>query len=159
MDRLSFLSNSSPEFLESQYQAFIENPSSVEESWRQFFDGFDFARKDYDLDGEIPENVQKEFKVVQLINSYRQRGHLFTKTNPVRDRRKYEPTLDIKHFGLDWPLHRIVCELMKRMILNLIRDDISVEQWLSDTYKIFHGPLTKKTMIKGSEIISQDPSG
>lgn len=44
---------------------------------------------------------------------------------------------NIKHFELDWPLNRIVCELMKRMILNLIRDDISVEQWLSDTYKIY----------------------
>ncbi|MDB2337030.1 2-oxoglutarate dehydrogenase E1 component, partial [Flavobacteriaceae bacterium] len=34
------------------------------------------------------------------INGYRTRGHLFTKTNPVRDRRKYTPTLDIENFGL-----------------------------------------------------------
>ena len=38
--------------------------------------------------------------VVDLINGYRTRGHLFTKTNPVRDRRKYTPTLDIENFGL-----------------------------------------------------------
>lgn len=101
MDRLSFLSNSSPEFLESQYQSFLNDPSSVQESWIQFFDGFEFARKNYDSDGEIPENVQKEFKVLQLINGYRQRGHLFTHTNPVRDRRQYNPTLDIGNFGLD----------------------------------------------------------
>ena len=44
---------------------------------------------------------QKEFKVINLINGYRNRGHLFTKTNPVRDRRKYSPTLDISNFGLD----------------------------------------------------------
>jgi 2-oxoglutarate dehydrogenase E1 component len=31
---------------------------------------------------------------------YRARGHLFTKTNPVRERRKYVPTLDISNFGL-----------------------------------------------------------
>ncbi len=46
------------------------------------------------------EYVQKEFQVVKLIDGYRNRGHLFTKTNPVRDRRKYEPTLDLVNFGL-----------------------------------------------------------
>ena len=30
------------------------------------------------------EQVFKEFKVIELINGYRTRGHLFTKTNPVR---------------------------------------------------------------------------
>ena len=43
---------------------------------------------------------RKEFQVVKLIDGYRTRGHLFTKTNPVRERRKYEPTLDIENFGL-----------------------------------------------------------
>jgi 2-oxoglutarate dehydrogenase E1 component len=49
---------------------------------------------------EIPQSVRKEFLVVDLINGYRTRGHLFTKTNPVRDRRKYTPTLAIENFGL-----------------------------------------------------------
>ena len=48
----------------------------------------------------MPEHLQKEFRVVKLIDGYRSRGHLFTKTNPVRDRRKYSPTLDIENFGL-----------------------------------------------------------
>ncbi|NNE02691.1 MAG: 2-oxoglutarate dehydrogenase E1 component, partial [Eudoraea sp.] len=38
--------------------------------------------------------------VVRLIDGYRSRGHLFTKTNPVRERRKYSPKLDIENFGL-----------------------------------------------------------
>jgi 2-oxoglutarate dehydrogenase E1 component len=100
MDRFSFLSNTSPEYLESQYRLFQEDPSKVEEGWRNFFDGFDFARKDFERDGAIPENVQKEFRVLDLINGYRVRGHLFTKTNPVRERRKYSPKLDIENFGL-----------------------------------------------------------
>ena len=49
---------------------------------------------------QIPEHVQKEFQVVKLIDGYRNRGHLFTKTNPVRDRRKYAPSLAIDNFGL-----------------------------------------------------------
>jgi len=49
---------------------------------------------------EVPENILKEFKVVKLINAYRTRGHLFTKTNPVRDRRTYLPNLEIQNFDL-----------------------------------------------------------
>jgi 2-oxoglutarate dehydrogenase E1 component len=41
----------------------------------------------------------KEFDVLKLIEGYIVRGHLFTKTNPVRDRR-LSPTLDIENFGL-----------------------------------------------------------
>ncbi|MDA9866146.1 2-oxoglutarate dehydrogenase E1 component, partial [Flavobacteriaceae bacterium] len=47
-----------------------------------------------------PDNILKEFKVVKLINAYRTRGHLFTKTNPVRDRRTYLPNLEIQYFDL-----------------------------------------------------------
>jgi len=102
MDRYSFLSNTSPEFLDQAYRSFRMDPLSVEEGWRHFFDGFDFAHKDFSAEpGAIPENVQKEFRVIQLIQGYRTRGHLFTKTNPVRERRKYSPTLEITNFGLE----------------------------------------------------------
>ena len=43
--------------------------------------------------------LNKNSKLLILINAYRQRGHLFTITNPVRER-KYSPTLDIENFGL-----------------------------------------------------------
>lgn len=48
----------------------------------------------------IPEEIQKEFKVINLINGYRTRGHLFTQTNPVRTRRTYSPDLALENFGL-----------------------------------------------------------
>ena len=38
--------------------------------------------------------------MVKLIDGYRTRGHLFTKTNPVRDRRRYSPTLELSNFNL-----------------------------------------------------------
>ncbi|MDB2418777.1 2-oxoglutarate dehydrogenase E1 component, partial [Flavobacteriaceae bacterium] len=83
-----------------------QNPDIVEPSWRSFFQGYDLANENFSLTDdseasvEIPQSVRKEFLVVDLINGYRTRGHLFTKTNPVRDRRKYTPTLDIENFGL-----------------------------------------------------------
>jgi 2-oxoglutarate dehydrogenase E1 component len=103
MDKFSYLSNADVSWFETQFQQFLKNPESVEESWRKFFEGFEFARANYDLsaDGASCENVHKEFSVINLINGYRSRGHLFTRTNPVRERRKYSPTLDISNFGLD----------------------------------------------------------
>ena len=35
-----------------------------------------------------------------MINGYRTRGHLFTKTNPVRERRQYFPGKELETFGL-----------------------------------------------------------
>ncbi len=100
MDTFSFLNSTSPALIEEQYQRYLNDPGSVEKSWRQFFEGYAFARKDYTPKEYGRETVPDEFKVINLINGYRQRGHLFTKTNPVRTRRKYSPTLDIENFGL-----------------------------------------------------------
>jgi 2-oxoglutarate dehydrogenase E1 component len=103
MDKFSYMSNGDVNAIEELYNQYLADVDSVDEGWRTFFEGFEFARKNFDLEagGEIPENVQKEFRVINLINGYRTRGHLFTRTNPVRERRKYEPTLDIENFGLE----------------------------------------------------------
>jgi len=100
MDKYSYLSNAEGSAIEDLYNKYLSNPESVEEDWRQFFEGFEFARKNFETTGEIPENFEKEFKVIKLIDDYRARGHLFTTTNPVRERRKYAPTLDIENYGL-----------------------------------------------------------
>jgi len=105
MDRFSFLNTVHSGFIEDLYQQYLKEPDAVEPSWRSFFQGYDLANSDYtlepeELDVEIPQQVYKEFKVIELINGYRTRGHLFTKTNPVRNRRLYSPTLDLENFGL-----------------------------------------------------------
>ena len=102
MDKHSYLSNANGEVIEDLYNQYLVNKNDVEEGWRKFFDGFEFARKNYDSDGdEIPLNVKKEFMVIKMIDEYRSRGHLFTKTNPVRERRKYSPSLKFTNFGLE----------------------------------------------------------
>ncbi len=101
MDNISYVGNADVNAIEHLYKSYCQDPESVDIGWKKFFEGFDFARMNYEDGGAIPENFQKEFKVINLINGYRTRGHLFTKTNPVRERRKYEPTLDIENFGLD----------------------------------------------------------
>ena len=99
MDKHSYLSNVDGRVIEDYYQQYLNNPQDVGEGWQKFFEGFEFATNNYDTD--VPEGFDKEFKVIDLINAYRSRGHLFTKTNPVRTRRQYAPTLDIENFGLE----------------------------------------------------------
>ena len=101
MDPYSFLNTAHTAYFTDLYDQYLINPESVEPSWRAFFQGFEFGI-DKVNNGEfnIPENILKEFKVVKLINGYRTRGHLFTRTNPVRDRRTYIPTLKLDNFEL-----------------------------------------------------------
>src|SRR5664279_3454892 len=100
MDPFSHLGNNEIDAIEQLYNQYLENPDSVDKSWSDFFKGFDFARKNYSASKEIPEMLDKEFKVIRLIEEYRRRGHFFTKTNPVRTRRKYFPTLEPENYGL-----------------------------------------------------------
>ena len=101
LDQFSFLNSIDIDYIDELHQRYLVDKRLVEPSWRTFFDGYEFAKYSYEDIDEIPSNVLKEFKVINLINAYRSRGHLFTKTNPVRDRRKYHPTLEIKNYGLE----------------------------------------------------------
>ena len=106
MDKYSFLNAAHAGYFAQMYDQYLQQPDSVEPSWRAFFQGFDFgvenSQEEFSSETEtgVPEHLQKEFKVVQLVDGYRKRGHLFTKTNPVRDRRTYNPNLSIENFGL-----------------------------------------------------------
>ena len=100
MDNLNYLNNIDPDLVEELYAQYKSNPISVDEQWRKFFDGFEFALKEYPVKQGSELQTSDEFKVINLINDYRRRGHLFTQTNPVRKRRKYTPTLSIENYGL-----------------------------------------------------------
>lgn len=100
MDKFSFLGALHTGWVEDMYNKYLQDPQSIEEEWSNFFQGFDFAKEVY-TEEDVPQIFQKEFKVINLIDAYRKSGHLFTKTNPVRERRKYTPTLDYKNFGLE----------------------------------------------------------
>ncbi|MGZ9674701.1 2-oxoglutarate dehydrogenase E1 component [Flavobacterium sp. GNP001] len=116
MDRFSFLNAAHTEFFAQLYDQYLENPDSVEPSWRSFFQGFDFGMTTYNEENPasqianfaannadvslVSDKIHKEFNVLKLIDGYRTRGHLFTKTNPVRERRVSSPNLDYTNFGL-----------------------------------------------------------
>ena len=83
MDKFSFLNAAHTAYFADLYDQYSKHPDSVEPSWRAFFQGYDFGSENYGLEGEIiegvstqiPEQLQKEFQVVELIDAYRTRGH------------------------------------------------------------------------------------
>ena len=110
MKDFQYITNPHPAYIESLYQDFIKNPSSIDVEMRKFFEGFDFAVSMTSSGAKIPttgntdsqSNFQfdKELSVYQLIQAYRRKGHLVATTNPIRERKDRKANLTIENFGL-----------------------------------------------------------
>jgi 2-oxoglutarate dehydrogenase E1 component len=99
MNQLTFLNNIDFEGIEKLYRQYLADTESVSESWQLFFAGYELSERFRGQEIIQSYSIDEEFRVLNLIDAYRKRGHLFTKTNPVRTRRKYSPTLDCDNFG------------------------------------------------------------
>ena len=78
MKDFSAVMNAHPSYLENLYQSYLENPASVDESWKAFFMGFDLARSNSSSENGHKEvsTIQfssKELSVAALIDAYRHR--------------------------------------------------------------------------------------
>ena len=110
MSNYSYLANADPKAIEALYQQFTQDPSSIDEGWKKFFEGFEFAQEAFPVLSGNEKSSQKsssagivsdkEVNVRNLIHAYRTRAHLRSKTNPVRERKDRKPILELKDFGL-----------------------------------------------------------
>ena len=110
MKDFSYITNSHPAYIESLYQEFIQNPESIDPDMKKFFEGFDFAVANgsgtqANLNGtssvtDSGIDWMKEIKVYRLILGYRNKGHLLSKTNPIRARKDRGANLELSFFGL-----------------------------------------------------------
>ena len=101
MKDFQYITNSHPDYIENIYNDFLKDPNSIDQEMRKFFEGFDLGAQKYESGEVVSEDAVKEIQVLNLIHGYRQRGHLFSQTNPIRQRRNYTPTLDLENFGLE----------------------------------------------------------
>ncbi|WP_242923807.1 2-oxoglutarate dehydrogenase E1 component [Pontibacter liquoris] len=114
MDKYSYIANAHGDYIDKLYKAYQQDPESVDFGWRKFFEGFDFSAA-YNGNGheaapaaapapakgaEATGESAKEVAVRNLIHAYRTRGHLRSKTNPVRMRKDRRARLDLADFGL-----------------------------------------------------------
>ncbi|ABS30585.1 MAG: 2-oxoglutarate dehydrogenase E1 component [Candidatus Sulcia muelleri] len=100
MDRYSFLNTINHQQIEILYKKYLEDPDSIEHSWRAFFQGFDFYKEKYTyfcnckfIKKKKSIDTFKEINVLKLINFYKKEGHLFAKINPISEKIDY-PTLN-----------------------------------------------------------------
>jgi len=99
MDKLSYIFNAEPAYIDSIYAQYTQDPESIDTDWRLFFEGFEFHTGNGDVSGGGAINT-KEFSVLGIINGFRMRGHLLSDTNPVRQRKDRKPNLDLADYNL-----------------------------------------------------------
>lgn len=106
MDMMSYLTNSSPQWVESLYRDWEHDPASVPSEWQLFFSGFELGDKS-GLHGNpatpLPadEYLLKVSGVQSLIFRYRSIGHLLACTDPLSPCRLSHPQLDLAAFDLN----------------------------------------------------------
>ncbi len=105
MDQFDFstLSSSDISYIDSLYEQYESNPNEVEESWRNFFLGFEFGagKGSSSAGGDVSdEKLRKEFNVFRLIQSFRARGHLLSDTNPIRPRLNRHAHISLEDYDL-----------------------------------------------------------
>ncbi|MDW3196661.1 MAG: 2-oxoglutarate dehydrogenase E1 component [Cytophagales bacterium] len=104
MDQYSYIANADVGHIEDLYQSYKADPDSVDESWKKFFEGFEFSLQMYGENGSAAAagatSSPKEIKVRNLIYAHRSRAHLKSDTNPVRERRQHSTRLELSDFGL-----------------------------------------------------------
>jgi 2-oxoglutarate dehydrogenase E1 component len=112
MKSLTFPTHANSDVIETAYRTWLENPESIDPTWRAFFQGFALG-----ADGQTgvtaarigrsaaAAGVQildsaKQAQVLRLINAYRAHGHLQAHLDPLGDPPPPFPTLAIEHFNL-----------------------------------------------------------
>src|SRR5436190_24069501 len=103
MKDFSYITSSHPAYIESLYEDFVKDPTSIDPEMKKFFEGFDFAIANgngHRAAAEAPPEVKKEtskpeperdwmkeIRVYRLILGYRNKGHLIDDTNHIRKRK------------------------------------------------------------------------
>ncbi|MEP7267902.1 MAG: 2-oxoglutarate dehydrogenase E1 component, partial [Saprospiraceae bacterium] len=106
MQDFSAVFNATPEYIDSLYKTYLQNGNQLDESWKAFFKGFEFADKSNighagnGAVGSASPEISDEFKVIALIHGYRDRGHLLSNTNPIKKRRDRQAKLELADYGL-----------------------------------------------------------
>ena len=170
MDKFTYIANAHVSYIDELYAAYKKDPSSIDLSWKEFFEGFDFAiihqggeerassptgpvtTPSLAAAGTIMDigQLPKEIKVRALIHGYRSRAHLRSKTNPVRERRDRKPQIDPENFGLGAEDMQTVFEAGREIGLGAA----TLEQILQALKTIYEGPMGFEYLyIRDAEIL------
>jgi len=116
MKDFSYITNSSPDFIENLYRDYVKDPESVDPELKKFFEGFDFGvnitkngisgnssatavAPDTDTRSSLSVDWMQEIRAYRMILGYRNKGHLLAKTNPIRTRKDRGANIELAFYG------------------------------------------------------------
>src|SRR5215472_15704410 len=85
--------------LESAYQRWKQDPQSVDESWRFFFEGFELGAARLAPAAPAAPDGSSQTAIVRLIYAYRDLGHFLAHLDPLSEPRTSHPLLELSEFG------------------------------------------------------------
>lgn len=119
MEKFSYLRSINGDYIEGLFHQYLENPESVDPTWRYFFEGLELSEtfatskssahsKGANGHALKPgENISlgsvdlnAEAKVAELINTYRERGKLLARVNPLDSTQPHRSEFELTNFGL-----------------------------------------------------------
>src|SRR5687768_16300606 len=106
MNSLNVSPNANAAVIEAAFEAWQQNPDSVDPTWRAFFQGFTLGNSGNSISAVQTAGVRivdslKQAQVGRLINAYRAHGHLQAHLDPLGEPPPPHPQLTLAHFGLD----------------------------------------------------------
>ncbi len=86
MERETFASPANLSLIEDYYQRWKEDPSSVDASWRIFFEGFELGREPQGTTADLLDldSARAQAAVTRLIDAYREFGHYLADLDPLK---------------------------------------------------------------------------
>lgn len=103
----SYVFNAHPSFIDDLYEKYRSDSEDLEDGWKVFFKGFDFGQNgganlaEAIAGSSLPKVLEKEFGVLSIIHGFRDRGHLLSTTNPVRERVDRKAHLSLRDYHLE----------------------------------------------------------
>ncbi len=112
MNSIPVAARANSDLIEAAYAQWLDNPDSVDPTWRAFFQGFTLGNTSA-APGAKPTaaaaaaagvkvvDSYKQAQIIRYINAHRSHGHLEANLDPLGEKPAPHPKLDLAHFGLD----------------------------------------------------------
>jgi len=105
MNSLPLPTQANAALIEQAYQSWLENPDSVDPTWRAFFQGFQLGYAGEPISGPAAQSVSiidglRQSHVHYLISNYRAIGHLEAHLDPLSEPPPAHPKLGLPYYKL-----------------------------------------------------------
>jgi 2-oxoglutarate dehydrogenase E1 component len=100
MSRVTFAGRWNLDAIETAYQRWRQDPTSVDESWRLFFEGFELGQNHKPAVEPSAEGCAQQAGIIRLIDAYRRRGHVLANLDPLNPPPSSDHLLELSGFGL-----------------------------------------------------------